>query len=299
MDGDLPQLQIFAKLAALALARDGRVRRCPGQAGSIPLGEIAFMIRFKCPKCEKKLQVDDSKAGGAATCPECGQRFRIPGNQPQPSERPKPSESKSAAPKKPAPSSRKEVAQPTQKTAPRPEESWERQESTPYAVQKDDERDGDPLDRYRPKLKHDANVDLEESDFAFDRDYSSKRKKKREKELARLARTQTIALSVGLVFAGIGLVSLVFFLKWEMLPRIGAGLIAAIGYIAILKIAEKEGTAQVLICMAPFGNIYFALTHWKDLGKALLKFLLMTYIGLLTLGGVFLVGWLITSPAGQ
>jgi hypothetical protein len=37
------------------------------------------MIRLVCPKCEKKLGVDDSKAGYAVVCPRCGQKFRIPG----------------------------------------------------------------------------------------------------------------------------------------------------------------------------------------------------------------------------
>ena len=43
--------------------------RCAGTA----------MIRLQCPKCETKLGVDDSKAGGVAVCPDCGQKFRIPG----------------------------------------------------------------------------------------------------------------------------------------------------------------------------------------------------------------------------
>src|SRR5205823_2105787 len=39
------------------------------------------MIRLKCPKCKKKIALDDSRAGDVGKCPDCGQRFRIPGEQ--------------------------------------------------------------------------------------------------------------------------------------------------------------------------------------------------------------------------
>jgi hypothetical protein len=253
------------------------------------------MLRFKCPKCEKKLQVDESKAGSPATCPECGQRFRIPGSRPQATENSPSSEARESAGRQPKPSPKKEAMQPAQKAASRPEESWERDGSTPYQVQKDAEREEDPLDKYRPKVRYDAKEDIVESDFAFDREYSSKRKKKREKELARLARIQTIAIGIIAFFAGAGFVVLAYF-QWITIARIGAGLISSIGYIAILKAAEKEGTSQVLLCMAPFGNIAFVLTHWKESGRALLKFVLLDYIGLIALAGVFLVA-LLGAPA--
>jgi DNA-directed RNA polymerase subunit RPC12/RpoP len=257
------------------------------------------MIRFKCPRCEKKLQVDESKAGSAATCPECGQKFRIPGSPPESEALSRPTAAaRSPTAKKTSPSSSKEVAQPPEKTAPRPEESWERPSSTPYAVQKEEGRHEDPLDKYRPKLRLDPNADFEESDFAFDREYSSKKKKKREKELARLATIQTVVVGVIAFLAGAGLVVLAYF-QWITIARVGAGALAAIGYIVILKAAEKEGTSQVLLCMPPFGNIFFVLAHWKQTGRTLLKFLLLTYIGLLALGGVFLISWLTASPTGQ
>ena len=37
------------------------------------------MIRVKCPKCEKVLGLDDSKAGSPALCPACKQKFMVPG----------------------------------------------------------------------------------------------------------------------------------------------------------------------------------------------------------------------------
>jgi hypothetical protein len=68
------------------------------------------MIRFKCPKCEKALAVDEAKAGAAGTCPQCGHKFRIPAGKATSAERgaavpaakPKPSAPKPAA-AKPAP----------------------------------------------------------------------------------------------------------------------------------------------------------------------------------------------------
>jgi hypothetical protein len=252
------------------------------------------MIRFKCPKCQKKLQADDSKAGSAATCPECGQKFRIPGARPQPSEAS--SEAKEAASRKAKPETKKEAMQPAEKAASRPEESWERDGSAPYQVQKEPEREEDPLEKYRPKIRFDPKADFEESEFAFDREYSAKKKKKRERELAQLARVQTIATAVIAFLAGAGMVALAYF-EWITIARIGAGLISAIGYIVILKTAEKEGTSQVLLCMPPLGNIYFVLRHWKQYGRTLMKFLLLDYIGLLALAGVFLVSWLAPSAA--
>ena len=36
------------------------------------------MIRFRCPKCDKTLGVDESRAGEVGVCPECKSKFRIP-----------------------------------------------------------------------------------------------------------------------------------------------------------------------------------------------------------------------------
>jgi hypothetical protein len=37
------------------------------------------MIRLKCPKCEKVLGLDETKAGQPALCPSCKQKFMVPG----------------------------------------------------------------------------------------------------------------------------------------------------------------------------------------------------------------------------
>jgi len=36
------------------------------------------MLRFKCPKCDAKMEVDESFAGRGARCPTCGYEFRVP-----------------------------------------------------------------------------------------------------------------------------------------------------------------------------------------------------------------------------
>jgi ssDNA-binding Zn-finger/Zn-ribbon topoisomerase 1 len=36
------------------------------------------MIQIECPRCEKVLKIAEERAGSAATCPECGTRFRVP-----------------------------------------------------------------------------------------------------------------------------------------------------------------------------------------------------------------------------
>ena len=36
------------------------------------------MLRFRCPKCDAKMEVDESFAGRGARCPTCGYEFRVP-----------------------------------------------------------------------------------------------------------------------------------------------------------------------------------------------------------------------------
>lgn len=37
------------------------------------------MIHFRCPKCNKRLGVNESQAGKVGVCPECKGKFRVPG----------------------------------------------------------------------------------------------------------------------------------------------------------------------------------------------------------------------------
>lgn len=39
------------------------------------------MIRFRCPQCQKKMQVEDRHAGRTVQCPYCGLRMRSPGER--------------------------------------------------------------------------------------------------------------------------------------------------------------------------------------------------------------------------
>src|SRR5437870_4239879 len=36
------------------------------------------MIRIKCPKCANPLGIPDAQGGSVASCPKCGQKFRVP-----------------------------------------------------------------------------------------------------------------------------------------------------------------------------------------------------------------------------
>lgn len=44
-------------------------------------GNLA-MIRYSCPDCGERIQVDDSKAGRAHACPLCGRSTLVPGERP-------------------------------------------------------------------------------------------------------------------------------------------------------------------------------------------------------------------------
>src|ERR1700730_9496342 len=77
-----------------------------------PTNQVASMIRLQCPKCEKKLGVDDSKAGGVGVCPECGQKFRIPGKPAGSAEKPNPGKGNPNAKKQAAPA-RQAAAKPS------------------------------------------------------------------------------------------------------------------------------------------------------------------------------------------
>ena len=50
------------------------------------------MLRIRCPKCQKLLQIDEAHIGGVLACPACTNRFRI--SQPKPA---------APAPESPAP----------------------------------------------------------------------------------------------------------------------------------------------------------------------------------------------------
>jgi Leucine-rich repeat (LRR) protein len=63
------------------------------------------MIRAKCPKCTQILSLEDAAAGSVASCPHCGQKFRVPGaKKPAAAEPPKPKPARPAPPQaKPKP----------------------------------------------------------------------------------------------------------------------------------------------------------------------------------------------------
>src|SRR5262249_36632164 len=72
-----------------SLAHPSRDSLCPAHLPARSVGQAdrqfrlltacveGAMIRFRCPKCAKKLGVDESRLGGVAICPGCQRRLRI------------------------------------------------------------------------------------------------------------------------------------------------------------------------------------------------------------------------------
>src|SRR5258708_4163820 len=122
------------------------------------------MIIVKCPKCERKLSVEDAKAGGVSACPDCGQRFRIPQTGPRTPEKLSPKQAKGA------PSQRKPASAAKSASAPkpprRPGDSWMYEDSSPYAVTPEAEPAPAPKKRRLPSSDNDD--DLDPATYSFD-----------------------------------------------------------------------------------------------------------------------------------
>ena len=56
------------------------------------------MIRFGCPTCDKTMKVEARHAGRKVSCPRCGEKFRVPADQPPASRESAPDESAPAGP---------------------------------------------------------------------------------------------------------------------------------------------------------------------------------------------------------
>jgi hypothetical protein len=143
------------------------------------------MIRLTCPNCERKLSVDESKAGAIGACPGCGHKIKIPGGPPA---RGKASAGASTPPpsKKSAPQAEKPVPQPPVAPVKSPEESWRRVDNTPYAFQKEPEPAQAPelqKRRGRPGKGEPGGIDYG-PDRGYERRKRGKEKKSKEPELA-------------------------------------------------------------------------------------------------------------------
>jgi hypothetical protein len=245
------------------------------------------MIRVKCPKCEKRLGVDDTKAGGVAVCPECGQKFRIPGI---------PAKTAAAAQKSDPAKSATGKAKPKPQPPARPKEAWEEEDSSPYEVATPAEPE--PETKKRRGTGSDAKGvygDARDEDFGLDKEYVRRRnklKQKRTKEtqwIPGLNNTITLLIALAVLWIGLGIMPV--FKKELAYGTIGAGLlISGFGRIWLIVAAFKEeGTgAGLMVIFLPFYDIYFAVTH-MDRG---LKPLITNYVGSFIMVTGILVGGL-------
>jgi hypothetical protein len=233
-----------------------------------PTYQVASMIRLQCPKCEKKLGVDDSKAGGVGVCPECGQKFRIPG-KPPPSNKPNPN--KGAAPRRQATAPAKQAAAKPAAPPSRPKEAWEEEDSSPYEVKGVEERGEDAV----------------KVEYGIDKDYEKKVARKQKED-----EKQEFRAFLGLMAIMI-VIGIVLNCLWLIMPEliwapIGIGfLIMITGTIMLLVQAFKQDVLSFLLMFfVPFYDIYFTVMHWQDARNAFA----LRWIGLIIYFAGFLLG---------
>jgi hypothetical protein len=228
------------------------------------------MIRLQCPKCETRLGVDDSKAGGVAVCPDCGQKFRIPGKPPASASKPNPAKT-TPPPRKQAAPAKQAAAKPAPPPS-RPKEPWEEEDSSPYAVQEIEELGDDAL----------------KVEYGVDKDYEKKVERKRKEEEQQEFRT-FLGTVVLLVVVGVVVCLLPLIMADLIYVPLGLGnIISFIGGVWMLSLAFKEDIVTfLLVFFVPFYHIYFAIKHWHDARLALVCMYLGSFIataGLLTGG---------------
>ena len=222
------------------------------------------MIRIKCPKCGKKLRIDDAQAGKVGTCPECGQKFRIPNkvvrvDEPSASARRRAEAQKAAA----APSVKQSPA--------RPNYEWEDNDSSPYTVIKEAEQ---PPPKEVRLVNYDAGgEDLDAEEFGLDQEYlKQKKEKKRKVAEAELVPGLTIsnAILIGLAVIWLALAALTFLKpqSFVILWFLGSLVNFAAG-IWFLVIAFMDDGPVIGICciFIPFYSLYYLCTHWDRTGK--------------------------------
>ncbi len=226
------------------------------------------MIRMKCPKCEKKLAVDDSKAGGVAACPECGQRFRIPGTRQQ-----TPASAKSspaAVPpvaKRRVPEPKVASSKPVKQPAARPTEDWEHEDSSPYQVEKPVE--SKPPPELRQSMFTEVEEDMEMEDFGMDREYVERKKARRRQERqAELFSGVSYfkAMMYGCLFLFLLFGALAFFKPvFVIIPiLVGNAVAFAAGiWFLVLAFMDDDGILPGILCLfVPFYSLYYLITRW-------------------------------------
>jgi uncharacterized protein YbaR (Trm112 family) len=197
------------------------------------------MIRLACPKCKKKLGVQEALAGRVAVCPQCRSKFRVP--QQERTTEAATEEAVTALPKR-------EPAPPPKKSRPPAPES-----------------DDDSEEPARPKRRR-----AEDDDGPGDEEerVPRKRKKKRKKRSsAGLAGMSPVV--VGLIAAGfVWLLCVVLFVLSPSLARVGyqlGSLALFVGGIWCVVIAFQDSAVAGLLCLfVPFYALYYVIAHFEE-----------------------------------
>jgi len=230
------------------------------------LVRIRFMIRVKCPKCEKTLSIDDSKAGGVGSCPGCGQKFRIPGVKAEKSAAPRPSQTKAAVRRdRPAPSKVANPKSPKPAASP-PKEAWEEEDSSPYTMEKPIEQ---PVSLIKQRLDEEDEGYDDLDDMGLDPEYVRRRKAKKRKHddaVLFLGASHFATLIIGLFIVWIVLGTVTFFV-----PLVAVGfyivgsMVGLAAFIWFLVVAfQDDGALPGLLCIfLPFYWLYYLITHWE------------------------------------
>jgi len=223
------------------------------------------MIRMQCPKCEKKLGVNESLAGGVGTCPECGQKFRIPG---------KPAKANAAKANAPARKQTVPAKQGSKPPAPpsRPKEDWEEQDSSPYNVH----------DTVEP------GEDAKKVEYGVDKEYEKKLERKRVDEAKKELQT-FIGLILLLLFIGAAVNCLQLIMEDLVYVPVGLGLaVFLVGTGMLAALGFHKDVLQALLVILPGYDIFFAVKHFEDARNALV----IKYIGALICGaGLYFGGY--------
>jgi hypothetical protein len=216
------------------------------------------MIRFACPRCERKLSVADTLAGRVGSCPQCGTKVRIPG-------------ALEALPAdEPPPKRREAVASPPPEVVPvkkrRPPEVVE---DVVEVVPPDEGVRSSAPPPPRPRRRRDEDDDdrRDEDEDRPARPSGRRRKKRRRRSTSQFGGMDPFLIGLlGVGGVGLLLVILTFIFPLFGLLALGFGwLVSIAGGLWFLVLAFQDSATEGLLCMfVPFYGLYYLLTHFEE-----------------------------------
>jgi hypothetical protein len=231
------------------------------------------MIRFRCPKCNKKLGVNESQAGEVGVCPECKGKFRIPA----------------------APAGDEITTSPRGKSGPPPEDEGgpapaggrrrreeEEDDDLPPRRRRREEEDDDDLPPRQRRREEGEDEDLpprrrrrEEED---EEERKPARRRRRRRQGASGLPGGLDGLTVGLLGVGVGgllFVGLSLVLPAAALLPLGLGyLLAVAGSIWFLVVAFQDSPVSGLLCLCvPFYSLIYLVTHFEETKRPFFAYL--------------------------